>query len=122
VPEKFDEIRRTVELRRAGDFVAASEMVLRNRGTQAMDDIRRVVRTMIQEENFELAKRTADQRRKFRVTMNIFWPVPRHHKHFLVGARPELCAHRLHVLDDDAHERRARTAGRHAHGGTAAFQ
>jgi signal transduction histidine kinase len=75
VPEKFDEIRRTVELRRAGDFVAASEMVLRNRGTQAMDDIRRVVRTMIQEENLELAKRTADQRRRFRVTINIFWSV-----------------------------------------------
>src|SRR4051794_9605080 len=43
VPEKFEEIQKTVDLRRAGDLEGASNAVLLNRGAQPMDDIRRVV-------------------------------------------------------------------------------
>jgi signal transduction histidine kinase len=75
VPQKFDEIRKTVELRRSGDFVAASEVVLRDRGSRAMDDIRTAVRNMIRDENLELGKRSTDQQKKFRWTMIIFGAV-----------------------------------------------
>ena len=75
IPEKFEEIRRTVELRRSGDFVAASEVVLRDRGTRAMDDIRTAIRNMIRDENLELGKRSTDQQKKFRWTMIIFGAV-----------------------------------------------
>ncbi len=51
IPQKFDEIQKTVELRRSGDVAAASNVLLTNRGVQAMDDIRRVVRQMVEEEN-----------------------------------------------------------------------
>ena len=75
IPEKFEEIRRTVDLRRSGDFVAASEVVLRNRGSQAMDDIRRVVQNMIEEEDRNLRRRSQAQTHSFRITMMILGAV-----------------------------------------------
>lgn len=72
VPEKFEEIRRTVERRRAGDITGASDVILTNRGTQAMDDIRTVVRNLIASENRLLAERSARQNQTFVNTMAIF--------------------------------------------------
>lgn len=75
VPQKFDEMRKTVELRRSGDFLAATDVVLRNGRPRAMDDIRRVVRNMIDEETLNLGKRSEAQNRSFKITMIIFGAV-----------------------------------------------
>jgi signal transduction histidine kinase len=72
IPQKFEEIDQTVQLRRAGGMEAASQMVLAERGQRAMDDIRKIVNSMIQEENRLLSERSGDQRRRFLVTMVLF--------------------------------------------------
>jgi signal transduction histidine kinase len=72
IPQKFEEIEQTVELRRTGDFEAASNVILRNRGSQAMDDIRTSVRSMITQENVNLAKRGREQEANFRTAMTLF--------------------------------------------------
>ena len=72
VPQKFDEIEKTVEIRTAGGLEAASQAVLTNRGAQAMDDIRRTVRNMIEEENRQLARRTAAEERSFSRMLSLF--------------------------------------------------
>jgi len=59
VPQKFEEIQKTIDLRRSGDTAGASSMLLANRGVQPMDDIRRVVRNMIDEENKQLVEQGA---------------------------------------------------------------
>jgi signal transduction histidine kinase len=75
VPDKFNEIQRTVRLRRSGDAAGASAAVLPARGPQAMDDIRTVVRNMIAEENRLLQLRSGVQNAKFVNTMVIFGSV-----------------------------------------------
>ncbi|MBC8167140.1 MAG: CHASE3 domain-containing protein, partial [Bryobacteraceae bacterium] len=72
IPEKFDEIQRTVEFRRSGNFEAASNVMLTNRGSQAMDDIRKVVRGMIKKEKDSLRERSDLQNQTFIRTMTIF--------------------------------------------------
>ena len=63
IPEKFDEIQKTIELRDDLGREAASQALLTNRGQKAMDDIRRVVANMRMEEDRRLSdtqRRTAE--------------------------------------------------------------
>jgi signal transduction histidine kinase len=69
IPQKFDEIDTTVNFRRSGDFTAASNVILRNRGSQAMDDIRQIVRNMISDENRRLETGSVAQEQNFVRTM-----------------------------------------------------
>jgi signal transduction histidine kinase len=75
IPQKFEEIQKTIELRRKGGIEAASQMILRTDGPQAMDDIRKIIGNMILEENVLLERRSAAQRRRFIVTMVLFGAV-----------------------------------------------
>jgi signal transduction histidine kinase len=72
VPQKFDEVRKTVEARREQGADAASQLILSNRGEQAMDDIRRSVDKMISEELVFLRERTAVERQRFMSTYVLF--------------------------------------------------
>ena len=72
IPQKFDEIEETIKLRQSGDFEAASNTILRNRGSQAMDDIRKIVSNIIIRENENLAKRGAEQETSFTSAMILF--------------------------------------------------
>jgi signal transduction histidine kinase len=75
IPQKFEEIQKTVELRRKGGIEAASQMIMRTDGPQAMDDIRKIIGNMILEENALLEHRSAAQRQRFIVTMALFGAV-----------------------------------------------
>ncbi|MBC7927011.1 MAG: CHASE3 domain-containing protein [Bryobacteraceae bacterium] len=72
VPQKFDEIQKTIELRRSGDLAAASEMVMSHRADRPMDGIRRVVMRMMAEEDELLTKRSAVQNGRLVDTMILF--------------------------------------------------
>ncbi len=72
IPEKFDEIQKTIELRDDLGREAASQALLTNRGQKAMDDIRRVVANMRLEEDRRLSDRSAEQRKRFNTTFQIF--------------------------------------------------
>lgn len=72
IPQKFEEIDQTIRLRQSGDFEAASNVILRDRGSQAMDDIRISVRSMITQENVNLGKRTEEQDASFSRAMTLF--------------------------------------------------
>jgi signal transduction histidine kinase len=69
IPQKFDEIETTVNFRRSGDFTAASNVILQNRGSQAMDDIRTIVHNMMLEENRRLERGSNAQEQNFLRTM-----------------------------------------------------
>jgi light-regulated signal transduction histidine kinase (bacteriophytochrome) len=69
IPQKFDEIDKTVALRRSGDFTAASNMILQDRGSQAMDSIRTIFRNMMIEETRRLERGQVAQQRNFAHTM-----------------------------------------------------
>jgi signal transduction histidine kinase len=75
IPQKFDELRKTIELRKSEGVLAASRVILSDRGAQAMDDIRRVIQMMIKEENGLLAVRTKVQRSSFISTVTLFGAV-----------------------------------------------
>ena len=72
IPQKFDEIEQTIKLRQSGEFEAASNVILKERGSQAMDDIRKIVSTVITKENENLAKRGAEQDAGFTSAMRLF--------------------------------------------------
>jgi signal transduction histidine kinase len=72
IPQKLDEVARTVEVRRSEGIEAASELIRAGSGKQPMDDIRRVVENMIAEENRLLRERTLVQQKDFLTTMHIF--------------------------------------------------
>ncbi|MGH9629109.1 MAG: sensor histidine kinase [Bryobacteraceae bacterium] len=72
VPQKLDELRRSVELRRSQGVEAASQAVLAGRGTRAIDDIRTVIRNMTAEEERLLYVRTGEQRQSFFRTISLF--------------------------------------------------
>ena len=72
VPQKLDEVAKTIELRRSEGVEAASQVILADRGQQAMDDIRRAVGRMISDEERELKERTAVQRAAFTWTLALF--------------------------------------------------
>lgn len=75
IPQKFDELRKTIELRKTEGVLAASRVILSDRGAQAMDDIRRVIQMMIREESGLLSVRTQAQRTSFISTMTLFGAV-----------------------------------------------
>jgi signal transduction histidine kinase len=71
IPQKFDEVKKTIELRKSGGMQAASQAIAGG-GPPAMENIRRVIRNMILEENRQLNARTAAQRQSFINTMVLF--------------------------------------------------
>ncbi|MEJ7609035.1 MAG: CHASE3 domain-containing protein [Bryobacteraceae bacterium] len=71
IPQKFQEIEKTIDLRQKQGIEAASLEILANRGALAMDDLRAVVRTMIQQENHLLDQRTRTQGLRFNRTFTI---------------------------------------------------
>jgi signal transduction histidine kinase len=72
LPQKFDEIQQTIESRNERGLEAASQMLLTNRGHQAMDDIRRVATNMRTEEERRLSERSSEQSRRFQRTFELF--------------------------------------------------
>jgi signal transduction histidine kinase len=72
IPQKFDEIAKTIESRQAGGVEAASQVIEQNRGRQAMDDIRRIIHNMITEENRLLDQRSAAQNDRLVTTIILF--------------------------------------------------
>jgi signal transduction histidine kinase len=72
IPQKIAEIQKTVELRRASGVEAASQELLTNRGHQAIDDIRIVVRHLMAEEARRLKARSDEQQTRFERTLDLF--------------------------------------------------
>ena len=72
IPQKFDEIEETIKLRQSGDVEGASNVILKHRGSQPMDDIRTIVSSMIRKENENLAKRGYEQDASFFRAMTLF--------------------------------------------------
>ncbi len=62
--EKFNELKNTIELRRAKGFEAARELVLTNRGKDKMDEIRDMIDRFYEHENKLLAEREIEQDKK----------------------------------------------------------
>jgi PAS domain S-box-containing protein len=65
---KLDELSQTVSYYRAGRTTLAQEIVLSDRGLEAMDDIRQVIAAMQQEESDLEAIRVASYNRSVRIT------------------------------------------------------
>jgi methyl-accepting chemotaxis protein len=63
IQEKFSELSQTIELKKADREQEARAIVLSDRGQQIMDEIRRILAVMEDEENDLLASRTEDARR-----------------------------------------------------------
>jgi methyl-accepting chemotaxis protein len=59
IAERLSLLEETIVARRDRDFAAAQEVILSDRGTQAMNEIRRIVQLMNQEADEELAERAA---------------------------------------------------------------
>ncbi len=72
IPQKFEEMRKAVEIRESEGVAAASAMILGGKGTRAMDDINTVVERLMAEEERLLNQRTGDQSKNFRRTMFVF--------------------------------------------------
>lgn len=72
LPQKFEEIQKTIDLRNELGPEAASQALLTNRGQKAVDDIRRVAANMRLEEDRRLSARSAEQQRRFMATLQIF--------------------------------------------------
>jgi signal transduction histidine kinase len=71
IPQKFDEVRKTIELRNSAGMEAASQAITSG-VPPAMDDIRRVISNMVLEEDRELKERTIAQGQSFMNTMVLF--------------------------------------------------
>lgn len=72
IPQKSDEIQKTIELRNVEGPEAASRAILTNRGHEAMDDIRRVVMNMRKEQDARLEARSSELEMRFRRTLQLF--------------------------------------------------
>jgi signal transduction histidine kinase len=72
IPQKIAEIQKTVDLRRDSGLEAASRELLTNRGHQAIDDIRVVVRHLMGEEARRLESRSEEQQTRFERTLDLF--------------------------------------------------
>ncbi len=75
IPQKFEEIQQTIASRNERGVEAASQILLTNRGSKAMDDIRRVVSNMRTEEERRLAERSREQSWRFQRTFELFFGV-----------------------------------------------
>ena len=72
IPQKFEEMRKAIEIRESEGFAAASALILGGSDPSAGDNINTVVRRMLAEEELRLRLRTGDQSRNFRRTMFVF--------------------------------------------------
>jgi len=68
IADKFDELRETIDLRKNKGFEAALKVVLTDRGKQKMDEIRKVIGDMTDEENQLLKQRSGDEQARARST------------------------------------------------------
>ena len=68
--KKFDELKRTIDLRRTKSFEAARTVVLTDEGKIYMDDMRKVMRDMEAQEQAQLKKRDSENRAKADTTKN----------------------------------------------------
>ena len=68
IPQQFDEMKKTIELRNTEGLEAASQVVLTDRGARAMADISKVMHRMIESEHSQLTQRSGRQRQNFIVT------------------------------------------------------
>ena len=68
IADKFDELRETIDLRKNKGFEAALKMVLTDRGKQKMDEIRKVIGDMTDEENQLLKQRSGDEQARAKST------------------------------------------------------
>ncbi len=107
VPQKLDEVAKTLELRRSQGLEAASQAILANRGQQAMDDIRRVVSRMISDEERELRDRTAAQRAAFTWTLALFAVMLALNLAliWLIAYRVKREQHQIHALNEELEHR-----------------
>lgn len=71
VPQKFEEMDKTIDLRRTAGMEAASKIVINNRGEKAMDDIRTVIQNMAHREQDLLQERSLTQNKSFVKTIAI---------------------------------------------------
>jgi signal transduction histidine kinase len=71
VPQKFDEMEKTIELRRREGYEAASKIVINQRGEKAMDDMKNVIKNMATREEELLQERSAIQYKSFVKTIAI---------------------------------------------------
>ncbi len=72
IPQKFQEMEKAIRLRQTEGLEAASQSLMLEEGTRAMDDIRKVIDGMKAEEERLLHERTHDQTSSFVRTMVIF--------------------------------------------------
>jgi signal transduction histidine kinase len=107
VPQKLDEVAKTLELRRSQGLEAASQAILANRGQQAMDDIRRVVGRMISDEEGELRDRTAAQQAAFTWTLALFAVMLALNLAliWLIAYRVKREQHQIHALNEELEHR-----------------
>jgi signal transduction histidine kinase len=75
IPQKFEEIQTTIDLRAQGGPEAASEVLLAHPGTKAMDDIRVIVSNLIKEQMRKRNQQTHEQRRSFYRAIALVWAV-----------------------------------------------
>lgn len=68
ITDKFDELQETIDLRKNKGFDAASKVVLTDRGKKKMDEIRKVIGDMTNEENQLLKQRSDDEQARARST------------------------------------------------------
>ena len=74
VAAKFAELQETINLQKEGNAAAALEVVLTDRGKQAMDNIRKLVAEMQEEENKLLKRRTDESKSSAQATRStIVW-------------------------------------------------
>jgi methyl-accepting chemotaxis protein len=68
VANKFAELQETIDLRRGKGFTAAAQVVVSDRGKKLMDDIRKLVGEMEDEENRLRDKRLTEEKDRARLT------------------------------------------------------
>jgi methyl-accepting chemotaxis protein len=61
IQDKFAEMQEIIDQRRSEGFAAAEEIIRAERGKQIMDDLRRIINEILDEEKRELARNNADQ-------------------------------------------------------------
>ena len=75
VPQKFQEIERIIDTRNTSGRDAASQQLLANQGSQAIDDIQTSIQNMLDEEHRRLQNRTDMQSSQIFATLYLFFVV-----------------------------------------------
>ncbi len=68
IKDKFDELRETIDVRKSKGFEAALKLVLLDRGKRKMDEVRKVIGEMDNEENELLRQRSDEENGRARGT------------------------------------------------------